>query len=333
MSCLNLHPWAAVRALSLACCAAAALVLSTPVSAQPAGPDQRTRVVTLGTQGGPLFNSKRAQPANAVLVDGAIYLVDAGNGVARQLVLAGLDPRRVGQVFITHNHDDHNADWGTLAGLQWSLAVQRPFQVFGPAGTEAMREGFLRYFRPNAQIRSAETKLPGRLEDKLVAKDIEPGLVYQDERVRVSAMEVCHYHFDAATPPEGGPHKSYAYRFETRDRIIVFSGDTGACAPLAEFARGADLLVHEVVDLPAIEAAIRVAGLPASLATSAMRHMREDHTTAEDVGRLAAKAGVKRLVLTHLVPGFSDASTAALASDVRKHFSGPVDVAEDLMSF
>ncbi len=333
MSCLILHPWVAVRAPLLACCIVAALALSTPTSAQPGGQDQRARVVTLGTQGGPLFNPKRAQPANAVVVEGAIYLVDAGNGVARQLLLAGLDPRRVGQVFITHNHDDHNADWGTLAGLQWSQAVQRPFQVFGPAGTEAMRDGFLRYFQPNANIRSAETKRPGRFEDKLVAKDIVPGLVYQDERVRVSAMEVCHYHFDPATPPEGGPHKSYAYRFETRDRIIVFSGDTGPCAPLVEFARGADLLVHEVVDLPAIEAAIRVAGLPSALATSAMRHQREDHTTAEDVGRLAERAGVKRLVLTHLVPGFSEASTPALVRDVKKHYQGPVDVAEDLMSF
>lgn len=85
--------------------AAAACVLGTAASAQ-------TRVVTLGTQGGPIPSLTRSQSANALIVNDRVYLVDAGPGVVRQLTAAGIDYRKVGRIFITHNHDDPNADWG-----------------------------------------------------------------------------------------------------------------------------------------------------------------------------------------------------------------------------
>lgn len=299
-----------------------------------------TRVFTLGTQGGPIFNPKRAQPANAVVVGDRIYLVDAGNGVAHQLALAGLDPRRVGVIFITHNHDDHNADWGTLVGMQWSLGRRSPVRVFGPNGTESMREGFLRYFEPNARIRAADVKKPVGPEAVLLAKDIQgSGLVFQDDRVKVTAAEVCHFHFDPKAMPAGGPHKSFAYRFETKDKVVVFSGDTGKCATLVDFARGADVLVHEVVSLPLIEKMMRAAFAsapdkpPEGMVASAMRHMAEDHTTPEDIGKLAAEAGVKKVVLSHFVPGGEDDPESAYVDGVKKHYHGPVVAAQDLMVF
>lgn len=299
-----------------------------------------TKIVILGTQGGPVPGIKRAQPASAVVLGDRIYLVDAGNGVVRQLVLARLDYRRIDHIFITHNHDDHNADWGTLMGLQWSTGRATPVHVYGPSGTESMLKGFLQYFEPNAQIRSAEvrrTTTPGQL---FRAHDIAAaGLIFQDDLVKVSASEVCHYHFDQSSPPQGGPHKSFAFRFETADRVVVFSGDTGRCPGLVDFARDADLLVHEVVSLPLIAESLR--GLmasqrgpaPPSVFENLMRHMTEDHTAPEDVGKLAAAAHVKQIVLSHFVPGGESDPDDAYIAGVKKYFSGPVVAAQDLMEF
>ena len=136
--------WIATQALSLA-----VLTSFIPPLVTAAGTEvsPTTKIVVLGTQGGPVPGVKRAQPASAVVVGDRIYLVDAGNGVVRQLVLAHLDYRRVDHIFITHNHDDHNADWGTLMGLQWSTGRATPVHVYGPSGTGVDAQGFFTVFR------------------------------------------------------------------------------------------------------------------------------------------------------------------------------------------
>lgn len=314
-----------------------AALLGLGTFAHAAGP---TRLVTLGTQGGPLPSAARAQPANAVVVGERIYLVDAGNGVVRQLVLAGLDYRRVDQIFITHQHDDHNADWGALMGLQWSTGRQSPVHVHGPAGTEAMLGGFLRYFEPNALVRGADARMARAPAELFRAHDVRAGLVYEDEQVRVTAAEVCHFHFEPGAPSAATAQRAFAYRFQTPDKVIVFSGDTGRCPGFADFARGADILVHEVVSLPLVEQSLRRfmasqpgAAPPPGLFEQLMRHMAEDHTTPEDIGRLATEAGVKQVVLTHFVPGREGEPESAYVDGVRQHYAGPVVAARDLMGF
>lgn len=299
-----------------------------------------TRLVVLGTQGGPLPAGHRAQPANAIVVQGRIYLVDAGNGVVRQLQQAGLDYRRVERIFITHNHDDHNADWGTLMGLQWSTGRRSEVHVHGPEGTESMLQGFLQYFAPNARIRSSDTRMSETPAQLFKAHDIrEAGLVYQDELIKVTAVENCHFHFDASSLAGAARDKSFAYRVQTPDRVIVFSGDTGKCANLTDFARGADLLVHEVVSLPLIADSLRrfmasqQGKVPPGLFDELMRHMADDHTVPEDIGRLAAAAGVKKVVLTHFVPGRDADPDSAYVDGVALHYKGPVVAARDLMEF
>lgn len=307
--------------------ALASVLLATASMAATA----QTRVITLGTVGGPVLSLERAQPANAVVVADRIYLVDAGNGVGRQLLAAGLDVRKVDNIFITHNHDDHNADWGTLMGLAWSTGRRADIHVWGPAGTELMLGGFLQYFAPNARIRMADSKGLRRPEDMFKAHDIKgPGLVFKDDLVTVTAAENCHFHPD----PAGGARsedKSFAYRFQTPDRVFVFSGDTGKCPAMTEFVRGADILLHEVVDLPSIQQLLQ-RELPPQLAQGLYQHMVQDHTTAEDVGRLAQDAGVKEVALTHLIPGRGEPDSLFI-DGVRKHFRGPVRVARDLMAF
>src|SRR5438067_9660059 len=122
--------------------------------------------------------------------------------------------------------------------------------------------------------------------------------------------------------------QSYAYRFDARDRSIVISGDTAYAPELAEFAKGADVLVHEAMYLLAIEKLIQEN--PA--ATRLREHLLAAHTSTEDIGRIAAQAGVKTLVLSHLVPGDDPSITDEQWSEgVRKHFKGRIIVGKDLM--
>jgi ribonuclease BN (tRNA processing enzyme) len=294
-----------------------------------AGAAAQTRVVTLGTLGGPLPRADRAQSANALIVRDRVYLVDAGNGVARQLAAAGIDHRSVGVIFITHNHDDHNADWGTLMGLQWATGRRAPTHVYGPAGTESMMKGFLQFFAPNARIRRADSPGLPPPASVFIAHDIAGnGTVYQDDLITVTAQENCH--FSPATTRDA-QDKSYSFRIKTPDEVVVFAGDTGRCPGLTDFARGADLLVHEVIDLSLIEKVLSHYLAP-SVAEGMMRHMSEEHTTAEDVGRLAAAARVKRVVLTHVIPGGSEPDSVYV-DPVKKYFDGPVVLARDLMAF
>jgi ribonuclease BN (tRNA processing enzyme) len=303
------------------------------------GTSSVTRLIMLGTQGGPRPSVDRAQPANLLVVNGVDYLIDAGNGVARQLALAEVSPTKIHQIFITHNHDDHNADWGTLMGLAWTLGGTAPITVHGPPGTESMREGFLRYFAPNAAARSDEgvnSLAPAKF---MLAQDItRAGPVYQDANVRVTAVENCHFHFKAGNPGYGW-QRSFAFRFQTPDRVVVFSGDTGPCGEvLTQFAKGADILVHEVIDLTTIEQRVSTplpgADPSAERRAALMRHLTLEHSSPEEVGRVAAGAGVSLLVLSHIVGSASSAEAEArYLTGVRKNFSGRVVVAKDLMQF
>jgi len=329
--------------LRIACMLSAALLawaLSALALAQPANPLPRsktTRLILLGTQGGPGSTANRAEPANVVVVNGKPYLVDAGNGVVRQLTAAGIPFQSIRQIFITHNHDDHNADWGTLMGRAWSLGQYQPMTVYGPRGTESMREGFLQYFAPNAAARYMQGAANVPPAKVILARDIAgSGLVYQDANVRVTAVENCHYHFAKGSPGYGW-QQSFAFRFETPDRRIVFSGDTGPCGDvLVKFAAGADILVHEVIDLAAIEAVLRTDvdryPLPGQR-DAILQHMRTEHSTPEEVGRVARAAGVRMVVLSHLVTGPKAQADDAYSQAVGKLYEGPVIVAHDLMEF
>jgi ribonuclease BN (tRNA processing enzyme) len=146
--------------------------------------------------GGPLPSATRSQPANALIVRDRVYVVDAGDGAVRQLRAAGIDLRQLKQIFITHDHDDHNAGWGSILGVQWDLGIW-PVDVYAPS-TQSMMKGFLQYFAANARIRQADSK-SGKLppEKAFRAHDIQGnGPVFKDEWITVTAQENCHYKTD-----------------------------------------------------------------------------------------------------------------------------------------
>ena len=161
----------------------------------------------------------------------------------------------------------------------------------------------------------------------LVAPDVRevstPGTVMEDENVRVSAALVRH-------PPVW---PSLAYRFDFHDRSITFSGDTVPIDTVVRLAKDADILVHEAMYLPAIETYIRgeiAKGRPIKF-EDLMAHMKADHTPVEDVGRIAQEAGVKTLVLSHLIPAFDNVSDDSWRAPAAKYFKGEIIVGKDLM--
>ena len=299
--------------------ALAAAPLLSPLGgfAQTAG--ARTRLVLLGTGGGPRVTAKgRAKPATLIVVNGAPYVIDCGEGVALQLVRAGVALDTLRHVFITHHHSDHNLDYGNLVYDGWAAGLRTPVDAYGPAPIKAITEAYWQLNRFDIETRIADE---GRVDlRKLVTvhEFAEPGLVMQNADVKVTATRVRH-------PPI---KEAYAYRFDAADRSIVISGDTTYSPELIALAKGADVLVSEVMHLGGLENLLKKVPNAATL----REHLMASHIVTEDLGKLAAEAGVKGLVMSHLVPGDDPSITDQMWSEgVRKHYAGPIIVGRDLL--
>jgi ribonuclease BN (tRNA processing enzyme) len=281
--------------------------------------DSGTRLILLGTNGGPRPNTLRSSPAQVILTNGVPYVVDCGSGVARQLVFAEVDLKDLRYVFITHQHSDHNLDYGNLLYQAWVSGLTTRIDAYGPPPLEEMTELFLKLNEYDIETRiDDEGRTP--LAPLIQANEIsEGGLVMEDENVRVTSTLVDH-------PPV---EPSLAYRFDAPDRSIVISGDTNYSEALIELTQGADVLVHEALYEPGVEEL--VSGVPNG--DTLYEHIINSHTSAEDAGRVASEASVKTLVLSHFVPG---AGRGAVSDDVwqqeaEKLFDGEVIVGKDLM--
>ncbi|MGH7563783.1 MAG: MBL fold metallo-hydrolase [Gemmatimonadota bacterium] len=252
------------------------------------------------------------------MVNDAVYVVDAGNGVARQLALAGLASRNLRAVFITHHHSDHNADYGNLLLLTWTAGLKTPVDTYGPPPLVRMTELFLELNEQDIDLRQDEADRPV-LADLIRPHEIEgDGVIYEDENVKVTAFEVIHL-----------GARAYGFRFDTPDRSIVFSGDTSRSENLIRHARGADVLVHEVVSVPAVDALVARTD-PGNEALK--HHIIYAHTPLTEVGKIATEAGVQTLVLTHFVPSDGPDDTAELWREgAKQHFSGELIIGQDLM--
>jgi ribonuclease BN (tRNA processing enzyme) len=310
---------------------AAAVDRAAAQGTPPAG----AQLITLGTAGGPLPRADRAQSSNLLVVNDTLYLIDAGGSVTSRVAQSGHDFRRIGKIFITHPHSDHTAGLATLMVSQWEYQRAEPTDIYG-GGVEALVKGALAYLTPNAEIRWAEGKRRP-MADTFKGHDVAAGVIFQDANVKVTAVENSHFQFQPGTPPYG-KYKSFSYRFDTPGRLFLFTGDTGWSDAVVALAKGVDVLVTEVTDTDDVIALMKRNGAwqakSASEQEGWLRHMHEEHVTPEEVGKLAASAGVKIIVMTHLSPSpdvNDDFARYALAA--KKHFSGTVLVAKDLMKF
>lgn len=279
-----------------------------------------TQVILLGTGGGPGFYSTRAQPGHAVWVNGEVYLVDCGNGIGEQMRMAALSKQRAHHVFVTHHHSDHMADLVSLPVLMWPHieASGVPFTWHGPKPLKKAVKAGLMQFEFGLNIREVDE---GKERFKRLVQIHQfkgDGVVHEDELVRVTAARVDHVPI----------REAYAYRFDTADLSVVFSGDTAPSEALVRLAQGADILVHEVL-LWSLEETSAELGLP--IDHPLVQHVFNSHTHYSDVGRIANDAGVGTLVLTHFVPAEGPLDEAAVLTEIQKSFAGEVVFGEDLM--
>jgi ribonuclease BN (tRNA processing enzyme) len=291
-----------------------ARALTTPAAQRS---PRESKLVLLGTAGGPTPKRDRSAPANAIVIGDDVYVIDCGDGVARQMVKASLDLRRIRDVFITHQHSDHNADYGNLLLLAWETGLDQPVNTYGPPPLKRMTELFLEMQAYDIHVREKDEGRPP-LDKLFVPHEItQGGPVMHDHNVKVTAALVHH--------PLVKP--AFAYRFDCPDRSIVFSGDTSPSGNLVQLARGADILVHEVMDLRLIGRALEFDPRARTL----RKHLLESHTPMTEVGRIATEAGVKTLVLNHFVPGIVPIPDDIWYDAVKPHFKGRVIVGRDLM--
>jgi ribonuclease BN (tRNA processing enzyme) len=277
-----------------------------------------TKLILLGTKGGPRVDGERSNPSTLITIDGTPYLIDCGYGTARQLVRAGVALQNMRHIFFTHMHSDHNLDYGGVVYGAWATGLKSVVDVYGMPPLKEMTEAFMQMMRFDIDTRIADEGRPDLRKLVAVHEFDRPGVILENAQVKVSAARVVH-------PPI---EQAYAYRFDTRDRSIVISGDTNYSTALIELARGADVLVHEVMYLPAVDALAKRVANGATL----KEHLLASHTITEDLGKVAAAAGVKKLVLSHFVPGDVPSITDEMwTQDVRKHFKGEIVVGRDLM--
>lgn len=283
-----------------------------------ASPQASVRLVVLGTAGGPTPKPNRFPAAYALVVDDDVYLIDAGNGVAQQLARAGIGINRVRHVFISHHHSDHDADAGAVALLAWATNPKLPVTIWGPPPMRAQMAAYREYARFDIETRTADEGRPDFDALTRVMEFSEEGLLLDDGKVRVRCARNLH-------PPI---RESYAFRFDTPNRSYVVSGDTTYAQAVVDLARGADVLVHEVMYLPALDALIT----SEPNASTLREHLLASHSTPEQVGRVATEAGVGTLVLSHFVPGGPMVADATWLDAVRPHFGGRIVVAHDSMT-
>ena len=283
-----------------------------------AAQDGATKLILLGTGGGPRPRRASSGSAQVIVSRNVAYVIDCGDGVARQLAFAGVPLTSLRHIFITHQHSDHTADYGNLIWLAWTAGLSTRVDAWGPPPLERMTRLF---FEMNASDIETRIANEGRLALAPlvhVHEGTTGGAVMSDDNVTVTSALVDH-------PPVV---PAFAYRFDAHDRSIVISGDTAPSQNLVKLAAGADVLVHSVMYPPAVDRLVSRVPNAAALKASILAHQ----TSAEDAGRLAQQAGVKTLVLSHFVPPDDPEVTETLWADAaRRHFRGTVIVGRDLL--
>ena len=264
-----------IAAIVIAC-----LLPESANAAEPSTPQLRTHVVLLGT-GTPSPDPERSGPATAVVVDETPYLVDFGTGVVRRAAAAvakGVTGLRLAQLrtaFVTHLHADHTMGYPDLIITPWIAGRNAPLQVYGPRGLKDMTEHVLAAYRVDLDNRMAERGEKSKLVE---VHEIQPGVVYRDAKVTVTAFKVPH-----------GDLVAYGYRFQTPDRVIVISGDTSPTDNIVNACNGCDILVHEHYSLASF------ARVEPRWQDYRLRH----HTSTKQLAELATKARPGLLILYH----------------------------------
>ncbi len=299
-----------MKYLLLAVVVASSLLLS--IAARGASPV--TSVVMLGT-GNPNADPDRSGPAVAVIVNGHSYLVDCGPGIVRRAAAAtrngvpGLGMKDLRTLFLTHLHSDHTLGLPDLIFTPWVLGRTDHLSVYGPRGTADMTKNIIAAWKKDIEVRTEGLEHGNRTGYLVDVHEIQPGVVYKDANVTVTAFLVKHGSWD----------QSFGYRFDTPDRSIVISGDTAPADAVINACNGCDVLLHEAY----------ASGAHSEMDSPQWQlYFKAFHTSTEQLADLATRAKPKLLVLYHQM--FHGVSEGAMLQDVREHYAGAVVSAHDL---
>lgn len=316
---------------------------AAPALAGPPANGARTQILFLGTAGGPPLRFDRSEPSTLLIVNGREYLVDCGIGTVRRLVEAGVDSSRIKTIFFTHLHADHDMGLADVMANDFfeggGAGKAGAFNIYGPPQTKQLVDAAFQFisvgFRPFAAAPPTQYRMRGDafVSPFVVHEVTRPGLIFDDGNIRVTAAENSHYvMIPAATRPR---FKTYSYRIQTPDGAILFTGDTGPTGGMPALAKGADVLITEASyrDSKDLDQSINARASRNHLTPLATKrfhdHFTFEHLDADEIGRIAAKAGVKTVVFYHYNPA-DEADRAAYVSGVKKNFAGPVFAPSDL---
>jgi ribonuclease Z len=285
-------------------------------------------LLILGT-GSPVHAPHRSGPSQVISDGESRLLVDAGWGATGRLFQAGVPPQTIDALFITHLHSDHTTDIADFLVMRWVGGVRKAIPIYGPVGTERMIKGFQEAMAADTQYRLAHHG------DKLwsggLAADItefeageEPAEVVKIGGITVKAFEVDHRPVKPA----------YGFRFEKDGRLITISGDTNPCPGLLNGSKGADIMVCDSMNVQmmgVLEEQLRRIGndVQASLLEDAHTY----HAPVSAMAETAEQAGVKHLVLSHVLPPVQADGEALFMAGLDKVFSGKISMAHDLEKF
>jgi ribonuclease Z len=277
----------------------------------------QTKLIILGS-GTPNPDPSRAGSAYAVVVNETPYLIDFGPGIIRRA--AALSPPWGGKIeamtvknfehaFLTHIHSDHSAGLADLLLTPWIMGRDKKLNLYGPKGLEPMASSTLKAYEDDINYRIYGTQPSNKIGYKFNFHLLTEGLIYKDENVSVEAFKVPHGSFEDA----------YGFRFTSKDKVIVFSGDTGPSKALEKFATGVDILVHEVYSNAGFLKKTK----------DWQKYHQEHHTSTFEVGEIASRAKPKVLVLSHIL--FWGSTTDEILKETQSTYKGKIKIAEDLM--
>lgn len=276
-------------------------------------------IALLGTKGGPAIRPGSTNPTSSLLVlGGRKIVIDCGLGVARGLVDQGMALKDLSLIFITHLHSDHYLELGPLLHTAWTAGLATPVVVYGPNGIEDYWRHFLLSMKADIDLRMEDEGRPD-LSALVTFKALDEGEVMRVGDLAVVALRNEH-------PPLVD---TFALRFAGGGHDVVFSGDTAYLPKLADFAKGADLLIHEAMLGDALEALCRrVSNGDDRL----MQHLLRSHTMAGDAGNIATQANVGALALHHLIPSDDpDFTNIDWENALKGHWAGPLHIGKDGM--
>jgi ribonuclease BN (tRNA processing enzyme) len=272
-----------------------------------------TQIVLLGT-GTPTADPLRSGPSVAIMVNNTPYLIDFGPGVVRRASAAygmgikGLWLSNLKHAFVTHLHSDHTAGYADLILSPWVLGRNTPLKVFGPKGIVSMTDHILAAYEEDIRVRVEGLESVSKDGYKVIAHEIERGVVYKDLNVTVEAFPVSH----------GSWPLAFGYKFRTPDKTIVISGDTAPSESTVKACNGCDVLIHEVYSKAGFE----------RHSPGGKRYNSSFHTSTDELARLALKAKPKLLILYHQL--FWGTTEEELLSEIRQIYKGKVVSGKDL---